>query len=96
MAKKIDKLSSIDQKTLDDLLKMDLAIIEIVKNIQVTISENFNPANQETYSGIEHLLMHITEFRSKYNARRAIINGVPLDVVQGQRSKKSIKWVQIA
>ena len=96
MAKKIDKLSSIDQKTLDDLLKMDLAIIEIVKNIQVAISENFNPANQETYSGIEHLLMHITEFRSKYNARRAIINGVPLDVVQGQKSKKSIKWVQIA
>ena len=84
MAKKIDKLSSIDQSTLDELLKMDLATIEIVKNIQIAISDNLNPTNQENYNGIEHLLMHITEFRGKYSARRAIINGVPLDVVQGQ------------
>ena len=96
MAKKIGKLSSIDQKTLDDLVKMDLAIIEIVKSIQLAISEKFTPSDQETNNGIEQLLMHITEFRGKYNARRAIINGVPLDVVQGQESKKSIKWIQIA
>ncbi len=96
MANKIDKLSSIDQKTLDDLVRMDLVIIEILKNIQVAISENFNPSEQETYNGIEQLLVHITDFRGKYNARRAIINGVPLDVVQGKESKKSIKWIQIA
>jgi hypothetical protein len=96
MANKIDKLSSIDQKTLDDLVRMDLVIIEIVKNIQAAISENFNPSDQETYNGIEQLLVHITDFRGKYNARRAIINGVPLDVVQGKESKKSIKWIQIA
>lgn len=96
MAKKIGKLSSIDQKTLDDLVKMDLAIIEIVKSIQLAISEKFTPSDQETYNGIEQLLVHITEFRGMYNARRAIINGVPLDVVQGQKSKKSIKWIQIA
>ena len=96
MANKIDKLSSIDQKTLDDLVRMDLVIIEIVKNIQVAISENFTPSDQETYNGIEQLLAHITDFRGKYNARRAIINGVPLDVVQGKESKKSIKWIQIA
>jgi hypothetical protein len=96
MANKIDKLSSIDQKTLDDLVRMDLVIIEIVKNIQAAISENFNPSDQETYNGIEQLLGHITDFRGKYNARRAIINGVPLDVVQGKESKKSIKWIQIA
>ena len=75
---------------------MDLAIIEIVKSIQLAISEKFNPSDQETYIGIEQLLVHITEFRGMYNARRAIINGVPLDVVQGQKSKKSIKWIQIA
>jgi len=74
---------------------MDLVIIEIVKNIQAAISENFNPSDQETYNGIEQLLVHITDFRGKYNARRAIINGVPLDVVQGKESKKSINWIQI-
>ena len=96
MAKRIDKLSSIDQKTLDDLVQMDLAIIEIIKHIQATISDNLQASDEESYNGIDDLLPQITEFRSKYNARRAIINGVPLDVVQGKKVKKSIKWVQIA
>lgn len=96
MAKKIDKLSSIDQKTLDDLVQMDLAIIEIIKNIQEAISNNLQATDEESYNGINEILSQITEFRSKYNARRAIINGVPLDVVQGKKVKKPIKWVQIA
>jgi len=96
MAKKIDKLSSINKKTIENLVQIDLDIIEIVKEIQVSISETSHSSDRESYSGIEAIISQITQFRSKYNARRAIINGVPLDVVQGQKSKKSIKWVQIA
>jgi len=75
---------------------MDLAIIEIIKNIQEAISNNLQATDEESYNGINEILSQITEFRSKYNARRAIINGVPLDVVQGKKVKKPIKWVQIA
>tara|TARA_B110000305_G_C19353392_1_gene595474 strand:+ start:94 stop:711 length:618 start_codon:yes stop_codon:yes gene_type:complete len=96
MAKKIDRLSSIDKKTVEDLVQMDLDVIEIIKQIQAAISENLQSSDQESYSGIEAIISQITQFRSKYNARRAIINGVPLDVVQGQKTKNSIKWVQIA
>lgn len=96
MAKKIDILSSINKKTIENLVQIDLDIIEIVKEIQVSISETSHSSDRESYSGIEAIISQITQFRSKYNARRAIINGVPLDVVQGQKSKKSIKWVQIA
>ena len=96
MAKKIDRLSSIDKKTVEDLVQMDLDVIEIIKQIQAEISENLQSSDQESYSGIEAIISQITQFRSKYNARRAIINGVPLDVVQGQKTKNSIKWVQIA
>ena len=96
MAKKIDKLSSINKKTIENLVQIDLDIIEIVKEIQVSISETSHSSDRESYSGIEAIISQITQFRSKYNARRAIINGVPLDVVQGQKSKKSIKWVKIA
>lgn len=96
MAKKIDRLSSIDKKTVEDLVQMDLDVIETIKQIQAAISETSHSSDQESYSGIEAIISQITQFRSKYNARRAIINGVPLDVVQGQKTKKSIKWVQIA
>ena len=96
MAKKIDTLSSIDKKTIENLVQIDLDIIEIVKEIQVSISKTSHSSDQESYSGIEAIISQITQFRSKYNARRAIINGVPLDVVQGHKTKKSIKWVQIA
>ena len=96
MAKKIDKLSSIDKKTIENLVQIDLDIIEIIKKIQASITETSHSSDQESYSGIEAIISQITQFRSKYNARRAIINGVPLDVVQGQKTKSSIKWVQIA
>lgn len=96
MAKKIDKLSSIDKKTIENLVQIDLDIIEIIKKIQASITEKSHSSDQESYSGIEAIISQITQFRSKYNARRAIINGVPLDVVQGQKTKSSIKWVQIA
>jgi hypothetical protein len=96
MAKKIDRLSSIDKKTVEDLVQMDLDVIEIIKQIQAAISENLQSSDQESHSGIEPIFSQIIQFRSKYNARRAIINGVPLDVVQGQKTKNSIKWVQIA
>ncbi|MDA8802315.1 hypothetical protein N9N02_03430 [Candidatus Poseidoniales archaeon] len=96
MAKKIDKLSSIDKKTIENLVQIDLDIIEIIKKIQASITETSHSSDEESYSGIEAIISQITQFRSKYNARRAIINGVPLDVVQGQKTKSSIKWVQIA
>ena len=96
MAKKIDKLSSIDKKTIENLVQIDLDIIEIIKKIQASITETSHSSDQDSYSGIEAIISQITQFRSKYNARRAIINGVPLDVVQGQKTKSSIKWVQIA
>ena len=96
MAKKIDKLSSIDKKTIENLVQIDLDIIEIIKKIQASITETSHSSDQESYSGIEAIISQITQFRGKYNARRAIINGVPLDVVQGQKTKSSIKWVQIA
>ena len=96
MAKKIDKLSSIDKETIENLVQIDLEIIDIIKTIQASISETSPSSDQESYTGMEAIISQITQFRSKYNARRAIINGVPLDVVQGLKSKKSIKWVQIA
>jgi len=96
MTKKIDNLSSIDKKTIENLVQIDLDIIEIIKQIQAAISETLQTSDLESYSGIESIYSQITQFRSKYNARRAIINGVPLDVVQGKKTKKSIKWIQLA
>ena len=93
-SRKVGNLQSVGHKTLEDLISLDLELVESIQGLKIDLQVwiTSDPANQSNFSAI---MARITGFRGKYSSRRSLINGVPLNVIRGSPSKKSVKWFQV-
>ncbi|MGB0266012.1 MAG: hypothetical protein ACPGAN_06980 [Candidatus Poseidoniaceae archaeon] len=90
-SKKINSLPSANKSIITDLISLDLQIIEILK--EINSYEIVDSNNEEALNA--KLMSLVIKFKNRFNERKAIIKGVPIEVLGAEVKKKGIGMFKI-
>ena len=85
-SKKINSLPSANKSIINDLISLDLQIIEILK--EINSYDIIKSSNEEALD--PKLMSLLIKFKNRFNERKAIIKGVPIEILGAEEKKKKI------